>query len=114
MTKKPLKPAAARGHAPAAALSPDLTPALPADVDDDAVVMHDEFRQIVLDSSGCHDAVRVLMCMLRSQAVDGLDAQDLRGLAMLLESVHNRLELVVAGLVATAVQLGLPDARELA
>ena len=83
-------------------------------VEDEPVVMHDEFRQIVLDSVGCFCAIGVLMELLRGESPNGLDGQDRKGLAVLLESVHNRLELVVDGLVDTAVQLGLPDARELA
>lgn len=82
--------------------------------EDDDVVMHDEFRQIVLDSAGCFCAVGALMVLLRGESPDMLDAADRRGLAVLLEAVHQRLELVVDGLVHTAVALGLPDARELA
>lgn len=90
------------------------TESLPPSLEDDDVVMHDEFRQIVLDAAGSYRAVTVLMALLRGESPDVLDGNDRAGLALLLESVHNRLELVVDGLVHTAVALGLPDARELA
>lgn len=80
---------------------------LPSFEDDEPVVMHDEFRQIVADSIGCFFAVGTLMALLRGDSPDLLDPRDRAGLAVLLESVHQRLELVVDGLRDTGSRLGV-------
>lgn len=79
--------------------------------DDEPVVMHDEFAQLVTDATACFRAVSVLMALLRDASPDNLDAGDRLGVSVLLESVRNRLELTVDGLGATACALGVPVER---
>ena len=80
--------------------------------DDGPVVLHDDFRQTMLDAGQCYLAVGAVMSLLRGDSPDMLDPMDRQGLAVLLESVHNRLELVVDGLRDAAGQLGVAVAGE--
>lgn len=74
---------------------------------DEPVIAHDEYRQVMADSMGCYAAVGALQALLRGDSPDMLDPFDRAGLAVLLDSVHQRLELVVDGLRDFAVDLGV-------
>lgn len=76
--------------------------------------MHDEFEQIVLDALGSFRAVTSLSALLRADGGGDLTVGSCEGIAVLLEGVQQRLELVVDGLGATALALGMPDFRVMA
>ena len=82
--------------------------------EDENVVMHDDLRNLVIDSKDIYCAVTALVSLLRTESPDGLDSVDRRGLAELLFGIQSRAELVVDNMRCMAVTLGLPDARELA
>lgn len=81
--------------------------------DEGPLVMHDDLRELVVDTVASFRAVKVLGLMLRGDVPPDLDTAGRYGLGVLLESVENRLALVVDGMVVMAVALGLDEAREL-
>lgn len=66
-----------------------------------------QFSQLVRDVAGSRSAVSVLKNLLRDSGYDELDGESGTGLAVLLESMHQRLDLAVGTLEEVHARLGL-------
>lgn len=76
-------------------------------------VDHDEFRQIVLDVAHSRQAIGALCTLLHGSEPDVLDKCCGPGLAVLLESSSQRLQLALEGLADTAAALRIEGVREI-
>ncbi len=74
---------------------------------------HDDFRQIVVDVAHSRRALDVLASLLYSGTADVLDRASGTGLAVLLESSTQRLQLALDGLVGAAAALQIEGVPEL-
>lgn len=73
----------------------------------------DEFRQIVLDVAYSRQALAVLANLLQGRGAELLAGGHGPGLAVLLESPAQRLQLALDGLEDTATALRIEGVREL-
>lgn len=74
---------------------------------------HGEFRQIVLDVAHSRQAIGVLCTLLQGGHADPSGHCCGPGLAVLLESSSQRLQLALEGLADTAAALRIEGVREL-
>lgn len=82
----------------------------PADAGDDAVLMDTDLQLMMIDATASFHATGVLISLLRGDSPDYLDPQDRAGLALLLEGVHQRLELLVNALNEASAAFGAQSA----
>lgn len=74
---------------------------------------HAEFRQIVVDVTHSQHALEVLCSLLHSGGADVLEGGYGPGLAVLLESSTQRLQMALDGLVSAAAALRIDGVREI-
>lgn len=77
------------------------------------LVNHDEFRQIVIDVAHSRHALDVLSSLLHGGSAEVLDKGRSPGLAVLLESSTQRLQMALDGLAGAAAALQVEGVLEL-
>ena len=79
---------------------------------DDAVLMHEDMRQMLTDMVGCLIAMRLLSRWLKNDDKALFDVQGKRGLLVLMDGVVLQLETVKESAVQMAFDVGVDGVHE--
>lgn len=79
----------------------------------DLGAIHEDFREAVQEARRSYRALGLLVGLLHGETEASFTVTDREGMAVLLESIQERLDLSIQGLGVTAQALGMPDAWEL-